>query len=684
MSILPAPPPSAPQSSSLPARILVSPPAFIAFWWCILVLHLGCILFAALLGGLHAYTAIPANYTYSRAALRIPRHFLLLGARTFAGIGLLHAAVVARIFFNSVKRRQLCFRAELQAKPQGRVATFNPLYWLLWAPLRWLNARWERVFGIDGLFGLNGPHFEAAFYVRKTTEILSQTYQAYYLSVLLANRFINSLAVGVILTACFTAPIMRRAFPQNRASRRFASLLLDLALDICSSVVIPLYTLYSSMKEFEWSKNQYPIELSFNSVWLARQTAQGRFLLIWSTLDFLSTTILQFSLLGGILITARCLRRSDSVVNGDPGAPIKVAPASTWALDPSPALAGAPTKTLLDPGSRGRRRLPVSPVELLFLSWGLFVLIAHLGAQANAAQHIARCQLAVLPWFTARPACSVVAVNCHREQIAGAIEETTPLLEPLDARTVTSIVVTHCPAWTMPPVIQRFQQLQKLVLYNVTIQSWARSAALQQRFHPELSHIFMGEVRMAEFPPGMLHEDVPRSLTNVEVSITNLSVLPETLGVLWADNEWVRFHWENSPLVHVPESIWRLGVRRFSFINSQIEELPADAFAHASVEIIRLSGNPLRALPPLLRDSQTLHRVTCERTKLTELPAWVERWWRMAPVGRRISFRGTPLCLNNNSSLPSDFATAICTTTYEDEEQGIVPWAEMRRLHPVE
>ncbi|GLD99585.1 hypothetical protein PINS_up008311 [Pythium insidiosum] len=233
-SVVPAP------TLSAPARIVVSPRVFVAFWWSILALHLGCVLFATLLGGLHAYTAIPANYTYSKSALQVPRHFLLLGARTFACIALLHIAVIARILYNSLRRRQLCFRAERGVATQRRRQSYrrskrsrlSALYDGLWAPFRWLNAQWERLFGIDGRFGLNGPHFETAFHLRKTTEILSQTYQAYYLSVLLANRFINTLAVGVILTACFTAPVLRRAFPgkSRRVSQRFASLLLDLAL----------------------------------------------------------------------------------------------------------------------------------------------------------------------------------------------------------------------------------------------------------------------------------------------------------------------------------------------------------------------------------------------------------------------------------------------------------------------
>ncbi|GLD99586.1 hypothetical protein PINS_up008312 [Pythium insidiosum] len=350
-------------------------------------------------------------------------------------------------------------------------------------------------------------------------------------------------------------------------------------------------------------------------------------------------------------------------------------------------------KQQTDEQPRRRRWVPVSRVELLFVTWGLFVLAAHLSAQANAAQRMTQCYLVVHPWFTSRPACSVVVINCHREQMNDehndndndndTVARTTPLLQALDGRTLTTLVATHCVAWTMPPVVQRFPQLQNIVLYNVTLRAWDRAAAVTQRRHPALSHVFLGDVRMTEFPRGLLHEDVPRSLTNVEVSRTNLSVLPEDMGDVWKTNEWVRFHFENSPLTRVPLSFWRLGVRRISFINSAIERLPDDAIAHASVEILRLTGNPLTALPSLPpKDLRTLHRLTAERSQLTALPHWIEVWWRSTPADRKISFYGTPLCRDNVNNA-SEMMKAVCLTTYTDENQGIVPWETMTTLLPV-
>ncbi|GLD99584.1 hypothetical protein PINS_up008310 [Pythium insidiosum] len=671
----------------LPPRVVVSQRAFVCCWFVILSLHVLCLLVAGLLGGLHAFTAIPENYVYSKTSHQIPRAFLVMGARAFAVIASLHALAIVRVLRNSLRFRELCFRAEQIRGTRPGMAPAKSRSLGVLTPFRWLNAQWERLFGIDGRFGLNGPHFETAFHLRKTTEILSQTYQAYYLSVLLANRFINTLAVGVILTACFTAPVLRRAFPgKSRAFRRYLWVVLDLVVDMSHSAVVPLYTLYSSMKDFDWATSEFPIALVYDKVWFARQTAMGRFLLVWSTTDLVSTTILQLSLLGSLLVAARCLRREHPTPPGA-GASSSSSVTATGAKRRTRAFT-APSSELIpvaSPASALCGRWSSWLSDAVFVAWGLAVLVAHIMAQFNSAVSLPPCKLVMYAWgTTTRPACSVVEINCHREHIAGHAHEVAPLLDAFDRRTLTTLLVVHCPLWTMPPELLAFGQLQSVTLYNVTLNAWDATAAVTQRQTPWLSHVFLAGVRLRAVPEALLHAELPRSLINLELSRTNLSALPESIGTFWR-HPWMRINIEHSQLTALPASFWRLNVSRVSLTNNRIERLPDDALATLSLQALRLSRNPLRALPPVLGDMRTLRRLALEDTQLSDVPPWIETWWRSQAAAKRkvaVSLRGSPACASWNVSLQTELQDAFCTHELGDAD-GVVPWNVLERLFPL-
>ncbi|KAJ0389575.1 hypothetical protein ATCC90586_011406 [Pythium insidiosum] len=255
------------------------------------------------------------------------------------------------------------------------------------------------------------------------------------------------------------------------------------------------------------------------------------------------------------------------------------------------------------------------------------------------------------------------------------------MLEPLDRRTLTTIMAAHCPLWSMPSVLQQFGQLQSLTFFNVTLGEWGAAAAVTQGRTPWLSHVFLANVRLQALPEALLHADVPRSLINLELARTNLSVLPESIGAFWHRNNWMRINIESSQLSALPAAFWGLNVSRISLTGNRIEHLPMEAFARLSLQGLRLSRNPLRSLPPSLGNMATLRRLSLEDTQLSATTPWIETWWRSKYPGRKlVSLRGSPVC--SNDSLAVDLRDAFCTKALGDAD-GVVPWDALERLFPL-
>lgn len=66
-----------------------------------------------------------------------------------------------------------------------------------------------KLYGRRGIFGVDSKYFELHFAFRETTEIVSQTFQAYSSSLLIASPAINTLYVMTIILNCWSGSIVR-------------------------------------------------------------------------------------------------------------------------------------------------------------------------------------------------------------------------------------------------------------------------------------------------------------------------------------------------------------------------------------------------------------------------------------------------------------------------------------------
>ncbi|KAJ0405241.1 hypothetical protein P43SY_006926 [Pythium insidiosum] len=352
---------------------------------------------------------------------------------------------------------------------------------------------WKYLFGIDGIFGVNGKYFDQFFQVREVLEILLQSYQLYYLSHAIPERWINSLAVSVVVLNCFGVVLLDTLPGFQHKERRLGHLLLDITLDLTCAVVIPLCIIVPYLLVVDWSTG-------------------------------------------------------------------------------------------------------------------------------------------------------VVPVNCYRDGTEGSVADLTQQLARVERTVLTKLIITHCPALVMPPILSEFSRLQSLETYNCTLVDWPMNAALRQQKHPALSYVYLMETDMSAFPTGLLHSEVPATFNNFRIYRSNLSVLPESLGQLWANQNFYAFALERTDVSILPRSLRLLQSFAYHILSNPIVEIPDDMFADARPGWLWLSGNPLRRLPSTIGDTSRLEELLVEWTNVTESMPWLLDWLAARSTEPFVSFYGSPIC----------------------------------------
>lgn len=126
----------------------------------------------------------------------------------------------------------------------------------------------------------------------------------------------------------------------------------------------------------------------------------------------------------------------------------------------------------------------------------------------------------------------MLETNCEVLHHQGDHQNMTDALHGFDSSTLRALIITGCSALEMPPRIQDFPQLQMLKIYNSTITQWDDEAALTDTLHPTLMLLYIVHTNVTDphtLPAGLLSDDFPSSLRDVEFCVTNLVSLPMPL-----------------------------------------------------------------------------------------------------------------------------------------------------------
>lgn len=309
----------------------------------------------------------------------------------------------------------------------------------------------------------------------------------------------------------------------------------------------------------------------------------------------------------------------------------------------------------------------------VFLLWGLLVLVTQI--HADNLPTPALCGLQVRPWFQLKPSCSLLEVDCYKQNLTGKVDEIRAAMDKMNQPMLAHVVFRHCPNLEMPPNLKLLSQLTGFKIYNSTIARWEQDAALTNTNHQYLTFMFLVRVNMTEIPQGLQTTDYPKRLTDVEFSVTNLTTLPEDLHTKWPKG--MALVLERAKFNHVPETLKYMQVGYLGFGENNVSEIPAEIFTHPYARSIWLNGNPITNLPEAsVLPSLLRVRVINSNVSVQTLPEWVPN---TLLTHATMNAGGTPLCAKIaelkaaggdmsalGASLQKVYANVVCTALIGD------------------
>ncbi|KAE9313589.1 hypothetical protein PR003_g19461 [Phytophthora rubi] len=405
---------------------------------------------------------------------------------------------------------------------------------------------YSKIWGRQGVLGVNGGNFHAILVIREIIETGFQTQQAYRMSWYLPRWLLNRFYLVLLVLNCWSSMfVYSLLFKKNEARRRFACLLCDCILDLVSCMGVPLIVVLSYVGEYNPNTTGFDMERWYDEQWSARVLNEFQIVLVTSWADLISRTVFSFGLISTTSSLKELLRRAPGgskrrIACAADSARIPDKPRHSEANGPTldgiigahqqdkPVKVGAGRYAETGVQSRGGR-IMLHLAHFLFGVWGVVVLGLHI--EASLQPELPQCTLQVHPWAVTQPACYLAVLDCNRLDITGRIDEVKAKWSEFDSSSVVTLVMRHCPAIEVPDTIGEFHRLTGIKVYNSIITSWEGSAAINNSNHPDFKFLFLVRVNMTDglLPAGLHSNDFPSKLYDIELCYTNLRELPNDL-----------------------------------------------------------------------------------------------------------------------------------------------------------
>ncbi|KAG3086087.1 hypothetical protein PI125_g19037 [Phytophthora idaei] len=572
---------------------------FVVVWLLVLALHGLCASYLLAMALLYFFMENPLMVYYANLlALPEHRYFRLFG--TLVGIlGALHGLQLVLHLLWSIKSRAPAVfprAAMINRLVRGVLRLKKSKKTEPVAP----RPSWSRnsitaigsvtASGLQSVLSVEGNHFALVFVTRKAVEVGAQIVQCYRYSTLIGRVWINQAYADALLTA-------------------FACLVLPLA------IFVP----YAQVFDVSWYS--FPNEILYGDVSFPNLIRENQALFALSFVDGVTKLVPHISILFGLASVSLIL---------------ELYPPQRFT---SKAKAKASSVVVRSKALKARA-----------VVLGLHLHAAHLASSADAST-MKMCLQGLRPWFAVNVSCSVLEFNCYKH---GVVTPTSDQLDHLQSDAVMAVIFEHCTEFKMPPSIRRFRNLLGLELWNVSIAKWGSEAALNADLHPEMVFLIMVYTNMTEMPRDLLTTPLPLLLGDIEISITNLTAIPEELAAAWSNVRLV--YLEHAPLKEFPTALLKIPSLSVSLIDDGLESIPDDLFMTESrldeyLEIA-FSYNPIKELPSSIRDGLLVNYLSVDHTEVTELPAWVDG------IGQWMNLGGTPVCNDTKAVIPD---IADCT-----------------------
>ncbi|KAF4142878.1 hypothetical protein GN958_ATG07941 [Phytophthora infestans] len=471
-------------------------------------------------------------------------------------MSVLHGACIVLMLGGSIYQRSLAFTpwascdadAKLEETKSDRTSSVI---------LQSFSKMYEKISDRHGLCGVNSDHFHGVLILREVVETALQTVQAYRMSQLLPRTLLNRFYAVLLAVNCWSSVIVYSFFfKKDEARRRLACIVSDCVLDFMSCMGVELIVLLSYAGDYDTSILGFPEIMWYNDEWNARALNELKMVLVVSWTDLASRSI--FSL--GLILTtmsmkellARLPRRKNQVshfgdvktkgnarTESDTFWDAKLNAVAPKTFAPSLPIPERPKRNILvrnDNGTNLRSngaRFMLRSAHLLFGLWGFVVLGFHIQASMQPIQP--QCLMQVRPWAVTRTSCYLAGLDCHTLGISGKKDEVDEKWREFDASTVVQLLIRHCPELEIPDIFCEFRELRNIKVYNSTINEWGESAAITSTNHPGMSSLSLVRVNMTDglLPVGLLSEDFPQTLYDLEFCVTNLRTLPDDLDAIW-------------------------------------------------------------------------------------------------------------------------------------------------------
>lgn len=213
-------------------------------------------------------------------------------------------------------------------------------------------------------------------------------------------------------------------------------------------------------------------------------------------------------------------------------------------------------------------------------------------------------------------------VNCQTHNTDGNMEDLDDLMMQMDEKNLVHIVIRHCPQIEIPCRIQTFPHVVGMKIYRSTIARWDTKAALTGNHHENMVLLYLVDVNMTQIPDGLLSENFPLQLRDIEISGTNLTQLPDALDRRWQTNGLLVF--ELCSFAVFPDVLSLMKISILMLGSKRITEIPAALLTNPDIIYLILSNNPIGTLPAKISSAVSARHVYLDYTELEAVPCWID------------------------------------------------------------
>ncbi|GAB9468155.1 hypothetical protein Gpo141_00005479 [Globisporangium polare] len=685
----------------------LSTPAYFCVWGLIIGLHCACAIYLTQLARVYWFLAAPTMDYWGKLASEGRQRYLPHAGVLFGLMGALHWWQLLSIAKASLRARTLVLplgsskavvgtirariNQNLNVKQPGpnRIASamMSSHIRSLALPSRFVWRTWQFLFSRNGVLGVESDLFPVVFIVREVIEVVSQSFQAHRSSELLPRPWLNNLFVMLVAVNCWSTPILQHFLRHHEGMERVACLLVDVVLNMGSSMLIPLAVFVPYYQAFIPAIFGFPFELLYDALWFSRLVMENQLLFSLASTDIFSKLVPHLGIYSSLTSAATLIHRRDnsrlrsvrtrtrSVVTATENSTLNTnstlmedfkSGSSLGAIDENSvkkskaAMSGPAAATLVTKSTASRRKQHL--VHYVFVVWGFVVIMLHVRAVTRSNKIVPGCRQVTGSWLATKYPCSVYAYNCYREGVSSPSEDSWGHLDP---SSLVYLTVAHCSELTIPHSLQSFPNLLGFQLHNTTLVEWTKENSISATKHTKMVVVVIAKTNMSGIPNGML-EPLPAALLNIQLTYTNLTALPVDLHKKW--HPLAALFIEHSLITTFPETLLTLYTRELSLHGNLIERVPELALKHQHFFSLVLSANPLQELPEALGEGTAFTFLSAERTLLQALPTWVN-----TRVEATMYLYGTPYCeAQGGNELPG--AKLACVLR-DNRVDGKVPLA---------